>query len=97
MGFEEDPAVACVESGMSRAQAIEHLTAPPPPPPAAAARGPNNNNNNNNNNDRSGGGAAAALDELVAMGFARAKAQEALAVTDGDLAAAIDYCMGSSG
>ncbi len=84
MGFEEDAVQACVESGMGRAEAIEHLTAPPRP---AAAAEPNDNNAD---------GREERVGELVAMGFARAKAEEALAVTDGDLAAAIDYCMGSS-
>jgi hypothetical protein len=85
MGFEEDAVSACVESGMGRAEAIEHLTAPPP---RAAAGHDAPHDNNHDALDRAG--------ELVAMGFSRARAEEALAVTDGDMTAAIDYCMASS-
>lgn len=78
MGFDLEAAGACVEAGMSKEQAIEQLT-----------RGEEKREQDVGGGD---GGGEDKVACLVAMGFDRERAREALLVMDGDLAAAIDYC-----
>jgi Holliday junction resolvasome RuvABC DNA-binding subunit len=91
MGFDEADIDHVVEKGMSRGEAIEHLTRGPDLVDHSAQPHDNNAGNNNSNNNNSNN-----VDSLIAMGFGRDKAVEAITLCDGNVERAIEYLMGAS-